>query len=112
MKRINGYSNRQVRMLDAMRLYCGKLRTVEEIMDISGLADREKTLMHLLDLYHRGFVTRYTAEVYTSDDAKVYYLINDAGKAAFDVLLAHYGEDVLDECMTEAEMEDRALAED
>lgn len=110
MKRIEGYSNRQVRLLDAMRLYCGKLRTIEEIMDISGLTNKEKTLMHLLDLYHRGFITRYTAENADSEEFEVYYLINDAGKAAFDVLLARYGEDLLDECMTQVEVEDNALA--
>lgn len=110
MKRIEGYSNRQIRILDAMRLYSGKLRTVEEIMDITGLTNKEKTLMHLLDLYHRGFITRYTAENADSGEYKVCYVINDAGKAAFDVLFAQYGEELLDECMTQAEVEDSALA--
>ena len=110
MKRIEGYSNRQVRLLDAMTLYCGKLRTVEELMDITGLTNKEKTLMHLLDLYKQGLITKYTAEVYDSDEIETYYLINDMGKIAFSELLDKYGEELLDECMTQVEVEDSALA--
>ena len=107
---VEGYSNRQVRLLDAMTLYCGKLRTVEELMDITGLTNKEKTLMHLLDLYKQGLITKYTAEVYNSDEIETYYLINDMGKVTFSELLDKYGEELLDECMTQVEVEDSALA--
>lgn len=109
MKRIEGYSNRQVRLLDAMSLYCDKIRTIDEIMAISGLNNKEKTLMHLRDLYQRGFITKFTAETGSSDEIEIYYLINDAGKAAFDKLFKIWGEEVLDESMAQAEMEDSSM---
>lgn len=107
--RVKGYTNRQVRLLDAMTLYCG-IRNIDEIMDIAGLTNKEKTLMHLRDLYDQGLITRFTAETGNRDEVEVYYSINNAGKIAYDELWDKYGEDIMDECMTQAEVEDSALA--
>lgn len=57
------------------------------------LTNKEKTLMHLRDLYEQVLVTRFTAETGNCDEMEIYYSINDAGKIAFDELWDKYGED-------------------
>lgn len=102
MKNIKGYTNRQICLLNTMTLYCDKKRNIDEIMRLAGLTNKEKTLMHLLNLYEQGFVSRIIVE----ETSERYYFINEKGKAAFNELLEKYKEDFLDECMAKVEMED------
>lgn len=102
MKNVKGYTNRQICLLNTMMLYCDKKRNIDEIMRLAGLTNKEKTLMHLLNLYEQGFVSRIMVE----ETGERYYFINEKGKMVFNEFLEEYEEDFLDECMAKVETED------